>query len=44
LLERPAQLPPPSARSYDDETAAGRTQRRRERWTPIRAAGSPRTT
>jgi hypothetical protein len=43
LLDRPTQLPPPTSQSYDGETAAGRIQRRHERWTPIRAAGSPRS-
>jgi hypothetical protein len=43
LLERPIQLPPPTSQSYEGETAAGRVQRRHERWTPIVAAGSSRT-
>ena len=43
LLERPTQLLPPTSQSYAGETAAGRTQRRHERWTPILAAGSSRT-
>lgn len=36
LLDRLA-LTPAAPRSYDGETAAGRTSRREQRWTPVRA-------
>jgi hypothetical protein len=36
LIDRLA-LPPAALRSYDGETAAGRTSRREQRWTPVRA-------
>jgi len=39
LADRPAELPPPQAMAYDGETASGRTARREQRWTPVRAAG-----
>jgi hypothetical protein len=35
LIDRPS-LPPTTPRSYSGETAAGRTARRRDRWTPVR--------
>jgi hypothetical protein len=35
LVDPPA-LPAPQARSYDGETAASRTERREQRWTPMR--------
>jgi len=41
LIDRPAQLPPAGLVSYDGETAAGRTERRQQRWTPIQNPGAP---
>jgi len=42
LVDRPATLPAPRTTSYDGETAAERLARRHQRWTPMRAVGSPR--
>ena len=36
LVDRPGQLPPVSAVSYDGETAATRLDRRAQLWTPVR--------
>jgi hypothetical protein len=38
LVDRSVQLSPPYPMSYDGETAASRTARRQQRWTPLRAA------
>ncbi|HEY0480536.1 MAG TPA: NUDIX domain-containing protein [Kofleriaceae bacterium] len=41
LVDRSLALSPPQAMSYDGETAASRIERREQRWTPVRASGTP---